>query len=100
MIKQWCRNILTIDDIVEYDDFKAKKELLYYIVVNSTEKCITVVFRGSATSKDWLMNSTRFAKISSEESADSANGRDMRVHKGFVSMKYLFGKLKEDVELK
>lgn len=42
--------------VVEFADVNAKTELVHAIVVNDTLKRITVVFRGSVTTKDFIVD--------------------------------------------
>jgi len=77
-------------DIIEFDDDRAnegsKSELLYGIVVNRTDKRITVAFRGSNNLKDWIQNIQVCDKIPAE--IKEFAGDDVDVHAGFSD--YLF----------
>lgn len=77
-------------DIIEFDDDRAnegsKSELLYGIVVNRTDKRITVAFRGSNNLKDWIQNIQVGDKIPAE--IKEFAGNDVNVHAGFSD--YLF----------
>lgn len=72
-------------DIVEFDDEFAEgrlfSTLVFSIVVNRTEKRITVVFRGSVTTNDWLVD-FRFFKTTPNIVKEFTD-RDPLIHKGF-----------------
>ena len=51
--------------------------------MNRTEKRITIVFRGSVTLKDWLIDAT-IGKLNPEEVRAFA-GTKPKLHKGFCS---------------
>ena len=70
-------------EIVEFDDQFASSECLYGVVVNRTEKRITLVFRGSVTGgKDW---STNFKATTRRvpEIQDFA-GEKPKIHNGYA----------------
>jgi len=77
-------------DIIEFDDDRGnnglKSELLYGIVVNRTDKRITVVFRGSDSKRDWFQNLQVFGKTPAE--IKEFAGNEVDVHAGFSN--YLF----------
>jgi len=83
-------------EIIEFDDkssgtgFMASlfnTELVYSIVVNRTEKRLTLVFRGSANTKDWIVDASGLKKTPSE--VKEFAGGSVNVHMGFSN--YLFG---------
>lgn len=77
-------------DIVEFDDQFADEKLfstlVFSIVVNRTDKRITVVFRGSVTKKDFLVD-LRLFKTTPDIVKEFTN-RNPLMHKGFSD--YLF----------
>ena len=75
-------------NIVEFDDEFAKKDLVYGITVNRTNKRITVFFRGSVTGgKDWTTNFNAFYKKleRTPELKDAKLTKDIKVHRGMQS---------------
>lgn len=80
-------------DIIEFDDDEANKglksQLLYGIVVNRSDKRITVVFRGSVNARDWLQNA-KFTRKKTPEISEFADD-DAKMHTGFTN--YLFSRL-------
>jgi len=86
-------------EIVEFDDefvdvgmFGLQSELVFAIIVNRTQKRVTVIFRGSASLKDWLIDGS-LRKRSSLTLQDLSKDK-IRVHRGFA--KYLFGETLDD----
>lgn len=80
-------------DIWEFDDTMPKEDLVYGVVVNRTEKRVTIVFRGSVTLKDWMIDlsmSSTAPKDLQFARTKSLVSDDVRVHSGFAS--YLFDK--------
>jgi len=80
-------------DIVEFDDefsgdknFKDQslrtQELVYSIVVNRTERRVVVVFRGSITLKDFLVD-FRFSFKRPELMDGITDRKDVKLHRGF-----------------
>lgn len=73
-------------DIAEFDDEFAnnglKSTLVYSIVVNRKSKRITVVFRGSVTPKDWLVD-LRFFSSTPKIIQDFTGDGSIKIHKGF-----------------
>jgi len=87
--------------VVECDDSdgneKLKSELVYSIVLNRNERRVTVVFRGSVTSRDWIQNFEFWGVLPDEVKGFAKEGTKM--HRGFCD--YLFEyKLKNEVETK
>jgi len=80
-------------------DLKNLEELVYAVGINSVEERITVTFRGSATTTDFMTD----AKISiiqapdprrfNDTSSEGSGGGDVGIHQGFYE--YLFGDSKE-----
>lgn len=73
--------------IIEFDDKYRKTELVYSIIINPKEERITVVFRGSVTLFDWLMDAS-LIKVTPEE-IEEFSSSSVGVHAGFAN--YLFG---------
>ena len=75
-------------NIVEFDGEFVKKDLVYGITANRTNKRITVFFRGSVTGgKDWTTNFNAFYKKleRTPELMDAKLTKDIKVHRGFQS---------------
>jgi hypothetical protein len=96
-----------MDDEFAFTSFNIKgaidgflSQIVYAIVISETKKRITVVFRGSVSAKDWMMNfqlgMTDFELPGFTSEADKKNPRQNygRVHKGFY--KYLFGETRRN----
>jgi hypothetical protein len=73
-------------EIIEFDDeFKSMglgSELVFSIIINKTEKRITVVFRGSVSLKDWIVDLS-----SAKQTPDiiqEFSSEDVDVHSGFA----------------
>ena len=74
-------------EVIEFDDEFEAQELLYAIVLNRTEKRITIVFRGSRTNEDWKTNLDLKADSPSEISDDE----NVKVHGGHAGeLSYCF----------
>jgi hypothetical protein len=87
-------------EIIEFDDeFKSMglgSELVFSIIINKTEKRITVVFRGSVSLKDWIVDLS-----SAKQTPDiiqEFSSEDVDVHSGFAG--YLFGESNEEGKTK
>jgi hypothetical protein len=80
-------------DIVEYDDQYVDEamssELVFSIIVNRTERKIFVVFRGSVSLKDWLIDGLGIISRSKPEIIQDWAKEGVKLHGGFS--KYLFG---------
>lgn len=75
-------------EIVEFDDEFASSECLYAVVVNRTEKRITLVFRGSVFGgKDWSTNFNATTRRVPE--IQDFAGEKPQVHNGYAA--YIFG---------
>ena len=74
-------------DIIEFDDeFVAEglsSELVFCIILNRTEKRVTVVFRGSVSVKDWLVDLS--ALKTTPDEIKEFGGRRVDIHAGFSS---------------
>jgi len=93
------RRLSQLDDefdaeIVEFDDeysdtgfMGLTTELIYSIIVNKTEERVTVVFRGSANTKDFIIDAAGLKKTPPE--IKEFAGGDVNIHMGFSN--YLFG---------
>jgi hypothetical protein len=53
IIKTLERLLVIDEDIIKFDDQFSDKELVYALVVNRSNKRITICFRGSVTPVDW-----------------------------------------------
>jgi hypothetical protein len=73
-------------EIIEFDDeFKSKglgSELVFSVIVNKTEKRITVVFRGSVSLKDWIVDLSMVKKTPNV--IEEFSSQDVDIHSGFV----------------
>jgi hypothetical protein len=73
-------------EIIEFDDeFKSiglSSELVFSIIINKTEKRITVVFRGSVTLKDWIVDLSAAKKT--PNIIKEFSSEDVDIHSGFV----------------
>jgi len=87
------KRIMQVDDefpglnIVEFNDRLRGSELVYSIIINPAEKRVTVVFRGSVTTMDWLMDLFLFKTL--PEEIKSFSNENVGIHNGFAD--YLFG---------
>jgi hypothetical protein len=71
--------------VVEFDDKDAETELVYGITVNSLEKRITIVFRGSANIVDWAHNAmTRAASLENPLKDQPGQSQSIALHSGFA----------------
>jgi hypothetical protein len=80
------KRLKTIDGvIVEFDDEFSKKELLYALTVNRSNKRITVCFRGSVSRKDWLADFRfKLKPIDTPQALkDMGLKTKIQVHRGF-----------------
>ena len=79
--------------VVEFVDVNAKDELVHAITVNDAQKRITVVFRGSVTTKDFITDA-KVGQVKVDNPAfrlDEKTSKDaFRLHFGFYE--YLFKK--------
>mmetsp|Transcript_32760 Transcript_32760/g.48022 ORF Transcript_32760/g.48022 Transcript_32760/m.48022 type:complete len:434 (-) Transcript_32760:86-1387(-) len=84
-------------DIIEFDDEFCDdcmdSELVFCIIVNRTEKRVTVCFRGSVSMKDWVVDLSG-TKSKPEQIKEFTNDTGAEIHTGFSE--YLFGKTNED----
>ncbi|KAL7568820.1 hypothetical protein ACA910_007234 [Epithemia clementina (nom. ined.)] len=82
----------------EFDDKFANSQLVYGVTVNRRLKRVTVIFRGSVVSRDWLTNIQIFLKPMKIPEAVNPNilygDRKIRVHTGFK--KYLLDDIVEN----
>lgn len=73
-------------EMIEYDDeFKSAglgSELVFATIINKTEKRITVVFRGSVTLKDWIVDLSGVKKT--PEIIEEFSSKDVDIHCGFA----------------
>jgi len=87
-------------EMIEYDDeFKSAglgSELVFATIINKTEKRITVVFRGSVTLKDWIVDLSGVKKT--PEIIEEFSSKDVDIHCGFAG--YLFGESNEEGKTK
>lgn len=78
-------------DIVEFDDEFVEEgfhsELVFAVIVNRTQKRITVVFRGSVSPKDFMVDLSMQTVI--PELIEEFAPKETQIHVGFA--KYLFG---------
>jgi hypothetical protein len=81
-------------DIIEFDDeFVAEglgSELVFSIIINRTEKRITVVFRGSVSAKDWVVDLSS-AKVCPPIIEEFGKDTNTWVHSGFSGKSFEFG---------
>ena len=76
-------------EIVEFDDeFSSsgfaglRSELAFAIIINRTEKRVTVVFRGSVSLKDWVVDLS-MSKVNPDVIKEFG-GSDVFIHSGFA----------------
>ncbi len=73
-------------EIIEFDDeFKNARlasELVFSVIINKTEKRITVVFRGSVTIKDWIVDLS--LKKKTPKIIEEFSSEDVDIHSGFA----------------
>lgn len=79
-------------DIVEFDDEFMEEgfhsELVFAVIVNRTQKRITVVFRGSVSPKDFFVDLSM--QMVTPDLIDDFASKETQIHVGFAE--YLFGK--------
>ncbi len=73
-------------EMIEFDDeFKdvgLASELVFSTIINKTEKRITVVFRGSVTLKDWIIDLSAVKKTPAI--IEEFSSADVDIHSGFA----------------
>ena len=70
-------------EFVEFDDEFRKSELVYSVIINKAEKRVTVVFRGSVTPMDLIMDASIYKKT--PEKVKEFCSRLVNLHGGFSS---------------
>uniref|UniRef100_A0A7S4NEU1 Fungal lipase-type domain-containing protein n=1 Tax=Odontella aurita TaxID=265563 RepID=A0A7S4NEU1_9STRA len=69
---------------VEVDDEKQKEEAVYHICISHPRKTVYVVFRGSATAKDWMMDMyMKLESVKNPVKGGDGLKRNIKVHAGF-----------------
>jgi len=71
--------------VVVFDDENSKSECVYSVVVDCVYKRVVVVFRGSVTAKDWLINTNTFMK-GIPNPVESLDIEQLGVHAGFYGV--------------
>jgi len=92
-IDDFDADIVEFDD--EFDEEGLKSELVFAIIVNRTQKRMTVVFRGSVSLKDFLIDANGH-KVTPELVEEFAT-KGTKIHAGFT--KYLFGDTLDDNDM-
>jgi len=68
--------------VVVFDDENSRSECVYSVIVDCVYKRVVVVFRGSVTAKDWLINTKTHMK-GIPNPAESFDTEKLGVHAGF-----------------
>ncbi len=73
-------------DIIEFDDEFVSEgldsELVFSIIINRTEKRVTVVFRGSVSAKDWVVDLSS-AQVTPDIIKEFGKDTNTKIHTGF-----------------